>query len=279
MDAPPRVAEHSEAFNETAGASVPAVFLCTRAAACYGFAMSETDLQAPDTRRQKIDLLLEEYRVLYTLVPFRMTSLDRRVPIATAALATFLGSIAAVPPASQAIFLIGLPLAQVWLVRTTVNHARSFEDVLRRIDEIERRVNELAGEELLVFQSRHPSSGRATGGRTGMETVWTVYTTALLMLAACVYLAVLMDHAGQVTGGYAAACTAIGMYLTIVVVRLRRYRYVKEQSQGSPERRWMKSRSQGSPWGLWVRTRRPRTRRGRRRSRASHPSDGPSPST
>src|SRR5882724_10094282 len=173
--------------------------------------------ETPDHSQRAIDLLMEEYRVLYTLVTFRMTSLDRRVPIATAALATFLGSIAAVPPASQSIFLIGLPLAQVWLVRTTVNHARSFEDVLRRIDEIERRVNSLAGEELLVFQSRHPSSGKATGGRTGMETVWTVYTTALLMLAACVYLAAQHSDSPRVIGGYAGACGVIAAYLTALV--------------------------------------------------------------
>lgn len=211
---------------------------------------------SPDVTQRRINLLMEEYKVLYSLVTFRMTSLDRRVPIATAALATFLGSIAAVPPASQAIFLIGLPLAQVWLVRTTINHARSFEDVLRRIDEIERRVNELTGEELLVFQSRHPSSGRATGGRTGMETVWTVYTTSLLMLGACGYLATLqMDILALKV--YAGCCGLIAVYLTGLVLRLRRYRYVKAvPPRAAPGRRWKVAKA----------FRRARTTRGRRRS-------------
>lgn len=223
-------------------------------------------LISADSTQRHIDLLMEEYKVLYTLVTFRMTSLDRRVPIATAALATFLGSIAAVPPASQAIFLVGLPLAQVWLVRTTINHARSFEDVLRRIDEIERKVNELAREELLVFQSRHPSSGKAIGGRTGMETVWTVYTTAVLMLGACVYLALLSGEDKELLLGYAAGCGVIALYLTALLLFLRRYRYVKGQQPGGPRKRW----------GLrWV-VPRARTTRGRRRRWRGDRSGAPS---
>jgi hypothetical protein len=219
------------------------------------------------TTERKIDILMEEYRVLYTLVTFRMTSLDRRVPIATAALATFLGSIAAVPPASQAIFLIGLPLAQIWFVRTTINHARSFEDALRRIDEIERRVNELAGEELLVFQSRHPSKEKATGGRTGVETVRTVYTTSILMLGACAYLAGITFTEPMVCGAYAASCAAIALYLTVLVLRLRRYRYLKGRSSA---RRAGKSR--------WA-ARRARSIRGRRRWLRGTRPGSPSPSS
>lgn len=222
-----------------------------------------------EIEQRKIGVLLEEYRALYTLVTFRMTSLDRRVPIATAALATFLGSISAVPPASQTIFLLGLPLAQVWLVRTTINHARSFEDVLRRIDEIERRVNTLAGEELLVFQSRHPSGGRATGGRTGVETVRTVYSSSLLMLGACGYLASVNFADPRVLIVYWAACGLIGVQLTVSILLLKRYRYLKDRST---------ARRRARLAGL--RAARPeRTIRRRRRSRRGTPLAAPLPST
>jgi hypothetical protein len=210
---------------------------------------------------------MEEYRVLYTLVTFRMTSLDRRVPIATAALATFLGSIATLPQASQQIFLIGLPLAQVWLVRTTINHARSFEDVLRRIDEIERKVNELTGEEQLVFQSRHPSGGKATGGRTGAETVRTVYTTSLLMLGACAYLAQTTFPNPDVYLTYAFGCGVIALHLTVSVFHLRRYRYLKARSSEHP-----RGRRHGRCWPR-------RSIRGRRQSRAGTGPGNPLPST
>lgn len=233
-----------------------------------------------DPNQRTINLLLEEYKVLYGLVTFRTTSLDRRVPIATAALASFLGSIAVVPPASQTIFLAGLPLAQVWLVRTTINHARSFEDVLRRIDEIERRVNELAGEEVLVFQSRHPSNGKAIGGRTGLETVWTVYTTALLMLGACVYLAALSSDTPNLIEGYASGCGAIALYLTFLLLRLGRYRYIKARTAARPaprpslRARWKPTLRRYS-WGA---ARRARTRPGRRRPKVDTTPDTPSPS-
>lgn len=222
-----------------------------------------------DQSSRAINILLEEYKALYGLVTFRMSSLDRRVPIASAALATFLGSIAAVPPASQAIFLIGLPLAQLWLVRTTINHARSFEDVLRRIDEIERKINDLAGEPLLLFQSRHPSGGRATGGRTGAETVKTVYTSSMLMLGACVYLASMHPGLSLVLHAYGVACGVIGLHLSMSMLALRRYRYVKVPSRPRRRRRRL----------LWPSLGRSRTSPGRRRLSARSHRHDPSPST
>jgi len=123
----------------------------------------------------RVDILMEEYRVLYTLVTLRLTSLDRRVPLAGASLAAFLGSVTVLPRDAQLVFLFGLPVALVWFLRATVNHARSAEDLLRRIEEIEREINRLCGEELLAFQSRHPSRGRQVGGQTTTESVKTVF--------------------------------------------------------------------------------------------------------
>lgn len=102
---------------------------------------------------KRIDVLLEEYRALYALVQFRMTALDRRVPLAGSTLAFSLGGAFIAPLHVQIVVLVVLPLAVLWLVRTTINHARSFEDALRRIEQIEVRVNELASEELMAFQS------------------------------------------------------------------------------------------------------------------------------
>lgn len=237
-----------------------------------------SDQTLADDAQRRIGVLMEEYRALYTLVTFRMGSLDRRVPIATAALATFLGSIAAVPPASQAVFLVGLPLAQLWLVRTTINHARSFEDVLRRIDQIERRVNQLAGEDLLVFQSRHPSGGRATGGRTGVETVRTVYSSALLMLAACGYLAPLAFESPATIAAYRVGCGLIALQITVSMLMLGRYRY-----PAVPTLTGRSSAHRAATRRAWPCTgrlaRRARSSRRRRRSRAGTTRAAPAPST
>lgn len=235
--------------------------------AAHAPASDSTAVQGHQHAARSIDILMEEYKALYGLVTFRMSSLDRRVPIASAALATFLGGIAAMPPASQAIFLIGLPLAQLWLVRTTINHARSFEDVLRRIDEIERQVNALAGEPLLLFQSRHPSGGHATGGRTGAETVKTVFTSSVLMLGACVYLASMHPGLAPFLDAYGVACGVIGLHLSLSMLALRRYRYVKAPSRSRRRRKRL-------PWPSLGRSRTSRDRR--RRSAHSRRSD-PSP--
>src|SRR3954452_22946950 len=91
----------------------------------------------------------EEYEALYSLVEFRMSALDRRAPVTAAAFAGVVAALQAVPAGSQAILFVGLPVALLWFMRTTVNHARSFEDVLRRIEEIERAVNAVLRSEVL----------------------------------------------------------------------------------------------------------------------------------
>src|SRR4051812_30540686 len=91
----------------------------------------------------ELNALFEEYRALYSIATFRMTALDRRMPVTAGAMAAVLSGLDVVSRDSQLLLLLGAPLALVWFVRTTVNHARSFEDVLRRIEQIERLVNDL----------------------------------------------------------------------------------------------------------------------------------------
>lgn len=184
------------------------------------------------TTAQQIEVLLEEYRALYGLVNLRMASLDRRVPLAGVALSVTLGGALVAPLLVQATVLLVLPLALVWIVRTTVNHARSFEDALRRIEAIERQVNKLAGAELLAFQSRHPSRGRAVGGRTGRESVLAVLLAAGCGLAACVGLIVLMHgEAMEWRVGYLGYPTVVAGVIAHTVQQYTRYRYPESSSQ------------------------------------------------
>jgi hypothetical protein len=179
----------------------------------------------------------EEYRALYGLVEFRMSALDRRVPVTAAAFAGGVASIQAVPAESQLILYLGLPIALFWFMRTTVNHARSFEDVLRRIEEIEHAVNQLLGNKVLRFQSTHPSRHRRVGGRTGHESVLAVLTTVELLLAAVAF---------QVTHGFTTASVSTWFYLgflTVIagttgkqVVRLARYTYLPKVNGDRTER-------------------------------------------
>ncbi len=178
----------------------------------------------------------EEYRALYDLVEFRMSALDRRAPVTAAAFAGVVASLQAVPAGAQVILFVGLPIGLLWFVRTTVNHARSFEDVLRRIEEIECAVNDLLGTEVLRFQSKHPSRHRQVGGRTGHETVLAVLTTVLLVLGAAAF---------QVTDGFTKASGWTWLYLVYLaatavatcrhVIRLGAYTYVPSDDRGRPQ--------------------------------------------
>lgn len=178
------------------------------------------------TPREAIDVLLAEYEAMYRLAEFRMASLERRVPAAGATIVAFLGVLPLLPESSQWILLLVVPASLVWFVRTTINHARSFEDVLRRIERIEKWTNQLAGAELLGFQSKHPSRGTTVGGRTGVETVGAAMLASALVLLACLALSHPSIPKEEVVGlVYFAYVGGIGIHLVVCVHRWRAYRH------------------------------------------------------
>ncbi|MEN1706037.1 MAG: hypothetical protein AAGJ54_11065 [Planctomycetota bacterium] len=172
-------------------------------------------------------MLLAEYEQLYALARLRLDALDRRVPAAGAALTTFVGLAPLAPTATGLLILVLVPASLVWFLRTAVNHARSFEDALRAIEQIELRVNRLAPNTLLGFQSAHPSRGRSVGGRTGAETVSAVASAAALLLGSCLYLVTEANAATRPVplSGYAAYVGIVASHLIGVLLSYRRYRY------------------------------------------------------
>lgn len=162
---------------------------------------------------------------MYALAEFRMNSLDKRVPAAGAALVAFLGGVPAVPQSTAWLLLVVIPASLIWFLRTTVSHARSFEDAIRRIEQIEGELNALAGTNLMRFQSTHPSRGRAVGGRTGVETVLAVLLASLILLGASVVLADVALDAAQSLNAYWVFLSSIAVHHGWVTFRWARYRY------------------------------------------------------
>lgn len=192
-------------------------------------------LPVSDSESQNAQLraVLEEYRCLYGLALFRLEALDRRVPVAGATLAAFIGSVTALPLPSRELVLIGVPVATVWLLRVTINHARSFEDAIRRIEAVERRTNALVGADVLGFQSQHPSRRRSIGGRTGRETVDAVLVAGLLMIAGCAYLFA-ADHSVGAAQLFVAYATLVSIRLVWLAGELTRYRYEPQAALMEP---------------------------------------------
>lgn len=186
------------------------------------------------TVEHKLQVLLAEFDALYELVTFRMSSLEKRLPIVGSIFAAIVATVTVIPENGRNMFLLGLPLVLILFMRTTVNHARSFEDVLRRIDEIERAINGMAREQLLAFQSRHPSKGRAVGGRTGMESVIAVFVVCLMVLGGCVYLFAPQHASAQDINVYRVYCAVSAGYLLYLVIHLRSYKYIKQNHQPNP---------------------------------------------
>jgi hypothetical protein len=180
----------------------------------------------------RLQCLLEEYRAMYGLAAFRMASLDRRVPVAGATLTISLAGVAAIPREASMIVLLGLPLALVWLLRTTINHARSFEDALRRIEQIEKQINTLVGREVMTFQSSHPSRGRHAGGRTSRETIGAVVIIAVILLAGCGYMfAQTAQAAPWGLASYGGFLVTVLAYMATVVIGLKRYEYLPRSGE------------------------------------------------
>jgi hypothetical protein len=177
-------------------------------------------------RDAELTAIYEEYRAVYDLALFRLNALDKRAPLTVAAFAAVLVSVQSLPISAQLLVLLFLPPSLIWLMRTTVNHARSFEDALRRIEWLEVSANQRLGTEVLGFQSHHPSRGREVGGRTGKETVLAVLGSILLLLAVTGYQM-------QVTGllpspvrwAYHAGLIVIAALCAWQRVSLRQYRY------------------------------------------------------
>lgn len=174
-----------------------------------------------------ISVLLEEYRALYDLVRFRLEAMDRRLPLTAGAIGAVLAGVPTMPPVSGFVVLLILPPSVAWLVATVASHARAKEDHLRRIAEIELSVNEIAGRELLVFQSRHPGRGRYVSGRSGRTTLLAAASGALAVLGGS---GLLFHTRHPPTLSLYAYFGYLILAATAVVgslLRLRRYRYVK----------------------------------------------------
>lgn len=132
-----------------------------------------------------LDAALAEYHAVYGLAQYRLNALDRRIPLIGGLLTAFLGSVPVLPEPTQLLALIAVPISLIWLVRTTINHARSFEDALRRIEHQEHLINNRLEVDVMGFQRSHPSKGSTVGGRTGTESVISVCIASSLLLLIC----------------------------------------------------------------------------------------------
>lgn len=181
------------------------------------------------------DIVLHEYEALYALIQLRLGALEKRAMLAWAALGAFITGLASLPPEYRLAIAVATPPALVWLFRTTVNHARSLEDAFRRVEAVERHINRLAGVTLLAFQSRHPSRGRAVGGRTGSESIFAVLTTAFIVLVFCGLFVwpELHQRDPRQAASLIAYLWLVAAYLGYTVWRWGRYRYQPESSTES----------------------------------------------
>lgn len=176
----------------------------------------------------RIQILTEEYRALYALLTFRLGVIDQRLPLAAAAMAALLASSPSLPVYQRLMLFLTVPIASLWLHRVVLLHTRSKEDVLRRIDEIERHVNRLASEELLAFQSRHPNRRRAVGGRSGFGSVMAIMAVCLLSIVTSIVLVFCEFEAHRpLLVGYLSYCAATAAELIRSTLGLNRYRYTK----------------------------------------------------
>lgn len=175
---------------------------------------------------------MEEHRALYGLLSFRLAAVERSLPVAGGTLAAILSGSACLPPETRRVVLLAMPAALLWLMRTTCAHARSKEDVVRRLGELEGAVNHIAGEELLAFQSRHPNRGKHVSGRSGGTTVFGVLSFCLTAVTACAWIALPLWPNWMMRAVYGAYVLCVAADAIASVWRLGRYAYRKAPPRG-----------------------------------------------
>jgi hypothetical protein len=164
---------------------------------------------------------------LYSLLQFRLNAMDRRTPALTGLLAVLLGTLHVMEADVARALLIGVPIGLFAFVLTSTNHARSQEDLLRRIEELEMMINHRVGENLLGFQSSHPSRATTVGGRTATLWVRAIVLLCVAALLSCTYMFVRIGASSAATIGYLAYCTVVTLAILVQAARIERYRYAK----------------------------------------------------
>lgn len=166
---------------------------------------------------------------MHALVLYRLQVLDQRIPLTTAALTAALGSVVVMPELLQFELLVGVPLAATAVCLSTFNHARSLQDAISRIAEIESNVNGFTGREVLGFQRTHP--GRSSvGARTGRLTADLVFAACLILFACSFFLAgSIFDWPSNTRLSHVALLLLLAIKLSHDRLRLRQYRYVPNQ--------------------------------------------------
>lgn len=179
---------------------------------------------------QLVAVLLEEYRALHGLLLFRLSALERRLPAVSGFITVGLAGVLALPVESQTAVLVASPIALLWLSRTTVQHAKAKEDNLRRIDEIEQKINEIAGCSLLEFQSRHQSRMQSPAGRSGSSTVLATAFSSIVIVLLCLLLFLQAERPFPESLYFVYAVASM-LGIATAPLNLKRYRYRKR----SPE--------------------------------------------
>lgn len=190
--------------------------------------MRESPLPAV-MREELVQIALEEYRQMHALVLYRLQVLDQRIPLTTAALTAALGSVVVMPELLQFGLLVGVPLAATAVCLSTFNHARSLQDAISRVADIESSVNRLMGREVLAFQSTHPGRN-SVGARTGRLTSDLVLAACLILFACSFFLAAsIFDWPSDTQLAHLLLLFLLAAKLSHDRLRLKTYRYLPRQ--------------------------------------------------
>ena len=168
---------------------------------------------------------------MHDLLRFRLDAMDQRLATAGTALIAALSSLSSLPADAEGVLLLAIPVAVTWLGRITIVHARSKEDLKRRIDQIERQINTMARQKLLRFHSGHSDRLGHVAGRTGTTTAYAVVALSLTMFGACSHLLGTARKPWLSPYVYHAFVAASGLYLVFLAWDLRSYRRAKKRTR------------------------------------------------
>jgi len=104
---------------------------------------------------------------------------------------------------------------------------RSLEDYFRKIEIAENRINEICKEELMQFQSAHPSK-QLPAGRGSHELLNFILIMSIGILSACCYLFWGIAPSSLLGYTYVLYGCVVAVYIVVIRISFNKYSYLPQ---------------------------------------------------
>ena len=175
--------------------------------------------------KEETYILITEYQSLYSLYRLRLNALEKKLLIAVLLIKALLGRLAALTKDIKKLYLFGILIALIYLVKRITIHLQLSEYLYRRIEEVEQWFNDLASRQLLTFQIEHPNKRTTLGGNFRKAAANSVFILTFWFLGSCSYVSHSLGHNLYLNTCYYIPIILDISYLFFDILHFKKYIY------------------------------------------------------